>query len=223
MVGRVTIVRCNGRIVSGKESDSLREHVAWLLRDRRDIVLHLGDVGFIDSSGLGTMVRALANTRQVRGDLKLCNVPENLRKILDMTRLTSVFDAHESEENAVAAFYRPGAYAEAPVALGRSILCLDSDASVLAYLRELLRSAGYDIQTSSRISDAMLLMRVTRYDLLLVGPDMTASAARPQNFRDACAKLPVIELGGEFSTRDAGEAGAELLQMIEARLNSKMA
>lgn len=223
MVGRVTIVRCNGRIVSGKESDSLREHVAWLLRDRRDIVLHLGEVGFIDSSGLGTMVRALANTRQARGDLKLCNVPENLRKILDMTRLTTVFEAHESEEKAVAAFYRPGAHAETPIAIGRSILCLDSDVSVLAYLRELFRSAGYDVQSSSRMSDAMLLMRVTRYDLLLVGPDMTVSTARPQAFRDACARLPVIELGSEFSTRDAGEAGAELLQMIDARLNSKMA
>src|SRR5271170_8395929 len=75
-VGRVTIVQCNGRIVAGGESDSLRAHVTWLLRDRRDIVLHLGEVGFIDSSGLGTMVRALTTIRQARGDLKLCNVPE---------------------------------------------------------------------------------------------------------------------------------------------------
>ncbi len=44
-VGRVTIVHCNGRIVAGRESDSLREHVTWLLRDRRAIVLHLGEVG----------------------------------------------------------------------------------------------------------------------------------------------------------------------------------
>jgi hypothetical protein len=39
-VGRVTIVRCNGRIVAGSESESLRAHVTWLLRDRRAIVLH---------------------------------------------------------------------------------------------------------------------------------------------------------------------------------------
>src|SRR5208283_402440 len=120
-VGQVTIVHCNGRIVAGKESDSLRTHVTWLLRDRRSLVLHLGDVGFIDSSGLGTMVRALTSTRQVRGDLKLCNVPENVRKILEMTRLTSVFESHESEEKAVAAFYRPGARTEAPVAAGHSV------------------------------------------------------------------------------------------------------
>src|SRR6202163_1501640 len=78
-VGRVTIVRCNGRIVAGSESESLRAHVAWLLRDRRSIVLHLGDVGFIDSSGLGTMVSTLTSTRQARGDLKLCDVSEHVR------------------------------------------------------------------------------------------------------------------------------------------------
>ena len=107
-VGRVTVVHCNGRIVAGRESDSLREHVIWLLRDRRSIVLHLGEVGFVDSSGLGTMVRALTTTRQAKGDLKLCNVPEFVRKVLEMSRLTAVFDSHDSEEKAVAAFYRPG-------------------------------------------------------------------------------------------------------------------
>src|SRR5271154_4798041 len=65
-VGRVTIVRCNGRIVAGGESESLREHVIWLLRDRRSIVLDLSEVGFIDSSGLGTIVRTLTSTRQAR-------------------------------------------------------------------------------------------------------------------------------------------------------------
>ncbi|HKM85060.1 MAG TPA: anti-sigma factor antagonist [Terriglobales bacterium] len=220
-VGRVTIVHCNGRIVAGSASDSLREHVAWLLRDRRSIVLHLGEVGFIDSSGLGTMVRALTSTRQAHGDLKLCNVPEFVRKVLEMSRLTTVFDAHDSEEKAVAAFYRPGARAEAPVPTGRSVLCLDSNADVLAYLRELLRRAGYDVQSSGRVADALLLMRVTHFDLLLVGPDMTASPASPPAFRDVCARLPVIELGSEFSTSHAGEAAAGLLEAIADRLNPK--
>src|SRR6202162_2151656 len=93
-VGGVTIVHCNGRMVAGGESESLRAHVAWLLRDRHSIVLHLGEVGYIDSSGLGTMVRALTSTRQARGDLKLCNVPEFVRKVLEMSRLTAVFDSH---------------------------------------------------------------------------------------------------------------------------------
>jgi len=220
-VGRVTVVHCKGRIIGGRESESLRAHLAWLLHTRRSFVLHLGEVGFIDSSGLGTMVRALTSTRQARGELKLCNVPEFARRVLELSRLTSVFDVHESEEGAVAAFYLPGAHTEAPVPKGRSVLCLDSNADVLAYLRELLQRAGYDAQSSMRVSDALLLMRVTRFDLLLVGPDMTASAAKPPAFQNACARLPVIELGTDFSTTDAGEAGAQLLETIEARLTSK--
>jgi anti-sigma B factor antagonist len=222
-VGRVTIVHCNGRIVAGSESESLRAHVAWLLRDRRAIVLHLGEVGFIDSSGLGTMVRALTSTRQVRGDMKLCNVPEHVRKVLELLHLTKLFEAHESEEQAVAAFYRPGARAEAPVFTGRSVLCLDCNADVLAYLRELLHRTGYDVHTSSRLGDALILMRITHFDLLLMGPAMTGSPAAQHAFQAACASLPVIELDGEFSTRDAGEAGAALLEKIEARLNQKTA
>jgi hypothetical protein len=89
---------------------------------------------------------------------------------------------------------------------------------VLAYLRELLRRAGYEVQSTNRVSDALLLMRVTHFDLMLIGPDKTASTASPQSFRDACASLPVIELGSEFSTRDAGEAGAGLLETVAARL-----
>ncbi|MGB2605154.1 MAG: anti-sigma factor antagonist [Candidatus Sulfotelmatobacter sp.] len=221
-VGRVTIVQCSGRIVAGSESESLRAHVAWLLRDRRAIVLHLGEVGFIDSSGLGTIVRTLTSTRQSHGDLKLCNVPEHVRKVLELSHLTKLFDTHESEENAVAAFYQPRVRAEAPVSGGRSVLCIDCNADVLAYLRELLRRAGYDVHTSSHLRDAMILMRVTRFDLLLSGPDVSASAATRQAFQTACASLPVIELGGEFSTQDAGEAGARLLEQIVARLNQKL-
>lgn len=222
-VGRVTIVRCKGRIVAGGESESLRAHIDRLLLDRRSIILHMGEVGFIDSSGLGTMVRSLTSIRRAHGDLKLCNVTEQARKVLEMSRLTQVFDTHESEEKAVAAFYRPGAPAETPVPTGRSILCVDYNRDVLAYLRELVRRAGYDVQSTSHPGDALILMRVTRFDLLLVGPDLTTSPATWQTFQVACTRLPVIELGSDFSTRDAGEAGAALLEKIEARLNPKTA
>jgi len=215
-VGRVTIVRCNGRIVAGGESESLRAHIDRLLLDRRSIILHMGEVGFIDSSGLGTMVRSLTSIRRAHGDLKLCNVTEQARKVLEMSRLTQVFDTHESEEKAVAAFYRPGARSETPVSTGRNVLCLDNDADVLAYLRELLR-AGYDVHTTSRVSDALILMRVTHFDLLLVGPALTASSTKLHAFHAASAKYPVIELGTGFLTDDVGAAGASLPGCLRPR------
>jgi anti-sigma B factor antagonist len=222
-VGRVTVVRCNGRIVAGAESNSLREHVTWLLRDRRSIVLHLGEVGFIDSSGLGTMVRALTTTRQAHGDLKLCNLPEFVLKVLEMSRLTTVFDAHESEEKAVAAFYRPDERTATTVPTGRSVLCLESNTDVLAYVRELLRRAGYEVQSTSRMTDALLLLRVSRFDLLLVGSGMAASPSSPPAFREACERVPVIALDREFSIQHAGEAGAQLLEAIAVRISGKPA
>jgi len=219
-VGRVTIVRCQGRLVAGGEVETLRAHIAWLLRDRRAIVLHLGEVVFVDSSGLGTMVRALTSTRQVRGDLKLCHVPDHIRKVLELSHLTKLFDSHDSEDNAIAAFYKTPALATAAMPAGHSVLCVERNPDVAAYLREALRNAGYDVHTSNSLRDALILMRVTRFDLLLLGPGLAAASATEKNFRDACTSVPLIELGGEFSTLEAGQAAAEVLEKVAARLKA---
>jgi anti-sigma B factor antagonist len=217
-VGRVTIVRCGGRIVAGAESVALREHVAEILLDRRSIVLHMGEVVFIDSSGLGALVRVRWITRAAHGELKLCNLPEHVRKILEMTHLTKVFEAHESEELAVAAFYRGGAAGvAAPESLGKSILCLDSNADVLASLREVLRRAGYEVQTSTSLSDALMLARVGHPHLVLVGSGTVGALAALQG---VCGAVPVIELGAEFSTAHAGEAVGGLLERIQGKLGN---
>lgn len=220
-VGRVTVVRCGGRIVAGSETESLRAHVSGMMRDRKDFVLHLGEVSFIDSSGLGTMVRMLTSTRQSRGDLKLCNIPQAIDKLLRMTNLNQLFDAHESEESAISAFYRRGPAPELAAAPGPPIVCVDQNGDVLAYLRELLRRGGYDVHSSGSLPDALILMRVIHPVLLLVGPNLAASPATKQAFDEACAKQPVVELGKEFSTLDAGEAASRLLENIRVRLAPK--
>jgi anti-sigma B factor antagonist len=219
-VGQVTIVRCNGRIVSGGESESLRTHVAWLLRDRRAIVLHLGEVVFVDSSGLGTIVRSLTSVRQKGGDLKLCNVPEHARKVLGLTNLNKLFDTHESEESAVSAFYRKSSTPQQPAQRGVSVLCVDRSPDVLAYLRELLRRSGYDVHTTNSLADSLILMRVTRFQLLVLGPALTASPQTQQSFLETSSQMAVLELGSEFSRLEAGEAAAGLLDKIAACLKS---
>ena len=219
-VGKVTIVRCKGRLVAGGEVESLKSHISHLLRDRRAIVLHLGEVVFIDSSGLGTMVRTLTSTRQVRGDLKLCHVPEHVQKVLQLSHLTKLFDSHESEDNAVASFYRARAPVEQPVSAGKSVLCVDTNADLVTYLRELLHRAGYDVHTSNNLRDGLILMRVTRFDLVLLGAGMSASPTTDKAFRDACCTVPLVSLGNDFSTLEAGEATAGLLREIAERLQS---
>ena len=218
-VGDVTIVRCNGRIVAGGETESLREHITALRQDHRAFVLHLGEVVFIDSSGLGTLVRLLTTTRRIGGDLKLCNLPEAVDRVLQMTNLITLFDTHESEEHAVSAFYRRKTTSERAAVVGPSILCVDHSADMLAYLRELLRNAGYNVITNSSLHDSLILMRATRPSLTVLGPNLTASLRTQQAFRTACASVPVVELGNEFSTLDAGQAASELLERIRARLH----
>ena len=216
-VGRVTVVQCCGRIVAGCETESLRAHISGMMRDRKNFVLHLGEVVFIDSSGLGTMVRLLTSTRKSHGDLKLCNVPQAIDKLLKMTNLHTLFESHESEESAISAFYRRAAPEEA-AASGRPVLCVEQSSDILAYLRELLKREGYEVHTSNNLHDALILLRVTRPTLLLLGPDLTASPATRQAFDAACTGVPVVTLGSEFSTLHAGEAASQLLKSIQARL-----
>jgi anti-sigma B factor antagonist len=213
-IGKVTIVRCSGRIAAG-ETEVLHLHITDLLRDRHDIVLHLGEVGFIDSSGLGMLVRLLTSIRSARGDLKLCQVPEVVHKVLKITNLTALFDTHESEEEAVLAFYRKhAAPAHAPHP-GLTVLCIDQSANVLAYLRELLGQAGYNVLTNNNLRDALILLRATRPGLAILGPNLKGAPGAEQTFRGACA-APVLELGEDFSTLEAGQAASELLAKIRA-------
>lgn len=218
-VGRVTIVQCKGRLVAGGESEALRSHVAWLLRDRRAIVLHMGEVVFVDSSGLGTMVRTLTSTRQAKGDLKLCDVPEHVQKVLQLSHLTKLFESHESEDAAVAAFYRAPVQAEQPAPKGCSVLCVDRNTDVVTYIRELLRRDGYDVHTSNNLRDGLILMRVSRFDLVMLGAGMSAAPATEKSFRDACAGLPLIELPADFHVLEAGEAATGLLEKVAAHLH----
>jgi len=219
-VGRVTIIRCKGRLIAGNEVEALRSHISWLLRDHRAIVLHLGEVAFLDSSGLGTIVRSLSSTRQARGDLKLCDVPKHIQKVLQLSHLTNLFDSHDSEDHAVAAFYRTAAPAEKPAPKGRSVLCIDRNADVLNYVRETLGRAGYDVHSSNNLRDGLILMRVSRFHLVVTGSDLSAAPATEKAFRDACSTVPAVELGSEFSTLEAGQAASELLAKINALLNS---
>ena len=107
---------------------------------------------------------------------------------------------------------------EQPVSMGRSVLCIDRNADVVTYIRELLHRAGYDVHTSNNLRDALILMRVSRFDLVLLGADIPASPVAEKSFREASAKIPLIELGTDFSTLEAGEAASALMEKIAAQL-----
>jgi anti-sigma B factor antagonist len=214
-VGKVAVIRCNGRITAGEEYEALRVHVNSMFGNHKDFLLHLGEVGFIDSSGLGTVVRLLSSSRRLHGDLKLCNIPPVIEKVLKITNLSTLFETHGSEESAISAFYRRPKAPDTASSLGCSVVCVDKNADVLAYLRELLRRAGYEVHTTGSLADSLILIRVIRPLVLLIGPNVAGSPAAQQAFAAARATVPVIDLGSDFSTLDAGEAAARLLESIQ--------
>jgi len=104
-VGGVTIVDISGRIVLGEESAVLRDMVRDLLgKGHKQILLNLGDVNYIDSSGLGHLVSAFTSVRKHEGELKLLNLTNKVHDLMQITRLYTVFDIMDDEDVAAKSF-----------------------------------------------------------------------------------------------------------------------
>jgi len=102
----VTVVSCNGRITFGEESASLRENLKKILASTRKLVLDLSGVSYIDSGGLGTLVGVYSSARAAGADIKLTGIGQRLRDVLQITKLVTVFEVYDGEQQAIAAFSR---------------------------------------------------------------------------------------------------------------------
>jgi anti-sigma B factor antagonist len=103
--GVVTIITVRGDLVIGDAETSFKKTVTRLIDEGRvNLLVDLSSVGFLDSSGLGALVRALTNTQKEGGQTKLLNAGPQIRKLLQMTKLDSVFEIHQDMEAAVTSF-----------------------------------------------------------------------------------------------------------------------
>ena len=101
----VTIVDLSGRITLGEGSVVLRDTVKDLLgKGQKKILLNLGDVSYIDSSGIGELVSAFTSVRNQGGELKLLHLTKKMHDLLQITKLYTVFDVRDDEAEAVKAF-----------------------------------------------------------------------------------------------------------------------
>ena len=104
-VDGVTILDCSGRITLGEGSVILRDAVRDLLsKGQKKILLNLGEVNYIDSSGIGELVSAFTTVRNQGGELKLLNLTKKVHDLLQITKLYTVFDVRDDEASAVQAF-----------------------------------------------------------------------------------------------------------------------
>jgi anti-sigma B factor antagonist len=104
--GDVAIVGISGDITLSKGGDVLlKDKIQSLLQQgHRKIVLDMGNVSYVDSAGLGQLVQVYATTSHLGGSLKLLNLTKRLRDLLVLTKLLTVFDAYDSESEAIASF-----------------------------------------------------------------------------------------------------------------------
>jgi anti-sigma B factor antagonist len=103
--GPVTIVDLSGRIALGEGSALLRKTVRDLLDSGQSrILLNLGDVNYIDSSGIGELVSGFTAVRNRSGELKLLNLTKKVHDLLQLTKLFTVFDVYSDESTAVRSF-----------------------------------------------------------------------------------------------------------------------
>ena len=108
-VDDIILLDLRGRITLGDETEALRRKVKQALdAGHRRILLDLGEITYIDSVGLSTLVSSYTSARKAGGDLKLLRLPRGVHQLLQITRLSTVFEIYENLE-AARQSYRPQA------------------------------------------------------------------------------------------------------------------
>ncbi len=106
-VDGITILDMSGRITLGEGSVTLRDAVRDVLaKGTKQILLNLGEITYIDSSGIGELVSAFTTVKNSGGELKLLNLTKKVHDLLQITKLYTVFDVKDDEASAVASFAR---------------------------------------------------------------------------------------------------------------------
>lgn len=105
LVDSVTIMDVSGRITLGEGCTQLRELIReQLSKGNKNVLLNLGDVSYIDSSGIGELVSSYTAVSNQGGSLKLLNLTKKVQDLLQITKLYTIFDVHDDEAKAISSF-----------------------------------------------------------------------------------------------------------------------
>lgn len=215
-VGDILIVQCQGKIVVGNEVLALHHFVGESLNKYGDIVLALDQVQFVDSSGLGALVRLVQAARAKGGDLKLSGLPESIRKALVTTNLISQFETYDSIEQAITAAYLGSRYCRGKDGSVRTVLCIYDSTDVCTFLREVLCAAGYNALTAGNVSDARILMRATKARTVVISSHLETTHGQPtlRLLQEIDPAVNLLVLDDNFMNQDPGEAAQKLLERL---------
>jgi anti-sigma B factor antagonist len=221
-VGDIVVVRCEGRLIAGDECNSLQGHVLDAMIFDRNFILNLSQVPFVDSSGLGLLVRLMGRAKAAHGNLKLCGVVPQVMTVLEVTNLHRLLEAHPTEDEAITDFYR-NRPASAATKGSTRVLCVHTSSDVLAYLREVLHADGYDALTANNLLDGKVLLAATRPAVVVVSSQLRKlkGTQAADGFHQLASALPVVELNDNFSTEEPAEAARALRAMLGAALGQQ--
>jgi anti-sigma B factor antagonist len=104
-VGDVHILDCSGKITLGEGTMAIRNTVREVLKNGgKKIILNLGEVNYIDSSGIGELVSTYTTVTNQSGQLKLLNLTKKIQELLQITKLLTVFSVYDNEQKAISSF-----------------------------------------------------------------------------------------------------------------------
>ena len=105
VVNDVTILDLKGKITLGEGDEALKDKInSLILQNRKRILLNLADVPYIDSAGLGEIVRTYTTVSRQGGQLKLVNLTKRITDLLMITKLLTVFETFEVEQDAIKSY-----------------------------------------------------------------------------------------------------------------------
>jgi anti-sigma B factor antagonist len=217
----VAVIRCQGRIVVGEEVWSLQQEVEKHRLETKKYVLQLAEVSYVDSGGLGALVRLAGTLRAHRGDIKLCQVSPFVLNVLKATNLLGVFPIYSTEQEALASFaQRPVSPQEHGLSANPKVLCIDPSSDVLAYLAAVLKPAGYEVRSTRYLADASTLLTAIKPRAVICGPGVQSATPAFEKFRRLDPRMQFLMLPSDFHTCDASDVGLDLVSRLRSLLQA---
>jgi len=225
---KTLVIRCKGRIAFGAEIETLEAEVYKRTQIGgvfviKDVVLQLAETEYIDSSGLGTLIRLLGVLRAAGGSLKLCQLSESVAKVIQVTNLQTLFPLYATEAEAIGAFSPRPRHAGEELGLSKTrIVCIDTSSNLLAGLKALLTRSGYGVFTTRYVGEASILVRAIGPQLVICGPGMLEVPTGPpliERFRQS-GRYQILQLPPDFHSAEAGQARQELVSQVQSLVPS---
>ena len=221
---QIPVIACHGRIVEGAESSALQEQLEREFVQSPLVVLDLREVDFMDSSGLGLLVKVASRARKDGRDLKLCRVSPRIQTILQITKLNTILKTYASEDEAIGES-SGRAQPRKPATSRTDLLCVVGSADLLAYLEQLLKQAGYAVSAASNLADAENMLAESRPKILVIDANFSAAISNDTTLRDRFNALiegvSIVELPPGFASAEAGDAGRQLVNHLRASFSNR--